>query len=210
MLKAIRPFVNFNYDLTKPLAPASKGKIRRYFEHLEALSARDNQIYRARKKSNLRRVQEAAQNEMGAFPDFKVAFVPKNKNVGRIKIKIRKNDVVFEGEKTSRNFIPLDPQSLATDPIPTVAKAVRRHDSYDFFRVAAGMYEIPTGWARDAAEDLMAEDIARLINRYSPNPNNPGFLNTTKDGKPAHVEDHLWSQWLTGIIGYKGKMPSQE
>jgi hypothetical protein len=52
-LKAIRPFIDFNYDLRKPLSKYQKAKIKTYYDEIDQLTARPNKVYRPRKKENL-------------------------------------------------------------------------------------------------------------------------------------------------------------
>jgi len=161
-LKAIRPYVNFNYDLRKPLSKYQKQKVKKYFDEIDALTARPYQVYRPRSKKRLKKAQEFAQHENN-LPGLKVAFIPNN---GKDKAKIRFNkagDIVASTHHITTRVLSLDTQELINDPIGHVKKVIAKDKHADSFTALCGRYEIPVANSRAT----IGRFIANLTARYS-------------------------------------------
>src|SRR4051812_16427516 len=87
-LKEIRRFVEFDYDLRKPLTKSAKSKIKRYHDEITALTNRPYQVFRPRSKQHLREAQEFAQHEQ-FLPKLRVAFIPTD-GANKVELKFTK------------------------------------------------------------------------------------------------------------------------
>ena len=160
-LKSIRSFVDFDFDLRKELTPYQKTKIKKYYDEVQALTARPFQVYRPRKKANLKKVQEFAQHE-NHLKGLKVAFVPTNgKDKAKIKI-TKKGEVFATTDHITTRYIKLDTFDLMDDPITHVNNAIKKDKQAKRFSVLAGRYEIPVTLGRGQ----VAEYVANLTEKY--------------------------------------------
>lgn len=191
-LKAIRPYVSFNYDLRSPLTSAAKAKISRYYNYIDKLTVRQHQVYRTTNKDNLRAVQRFAQHDPKRYGQIKVAFVP-NAGTERMKLTIGKDGRV---RGTTGNIaqieIPLDAEELAQadedgtledyiDSVIDDAPPAKR------YVVQAGEFEVPSARSRG----FITEYVADLMRRYDASKFNPDDKNS-----------HYYGNWMFGLIGY--------
>lgn len=178
-LKQIRPYVNFDYDLRKPLTAAAKRKIKLYHDEVEALTARPYQVYRPRRRDHLAQVQDFSQHEK-KLPGLKVAFVPTDGS-HKLNIRFTKEGVVADSsEGIHQARIKLDTAALLKDPIKHVNDRIRGRKEKTF-TVQAGRYEIPHSYNRER----IAIGVARYVSTYS----NPEANN-------------YFGRWLHGVIAY--------
>lgn len=178
-LKKIRPFVDFNYDLRKPLTRAAKAKIKKYADEVDALTARPYQVYRPRRKDHLAAAQEFAQHEK-KLPGLKVAFLATD---GREKVSLsfNKSGVKAKSRYVDKEYIRLSIKGLLRDPKAHTEQRVAFHPAKSF-TIQAGRYEIP----RSFSKDLIGEGVAKYVNRYSNEDANNYFGN-----------------WLHGVFAYQ-------
>lgn len=179
-LKAIRPYINFNYDLRKPLSSYQKSKIKKYFDEVDALTARPFHVYRPRKKERLKKAQEFGQHEK-QLPGLKVAFIPSN---GKDKPKIHFNsagDIVATTEHITTRVLSLDTFELIKDPVGHVKSVIAKDKKAKRFTVLCGRYEIPVSQSRAT----IPEFVARLTARY--------------DNEAAN---NYHGNWLHGLAGH--------
>jgi len=188
---ALRPFVDFNYDLSKPLKPNQLAKIDRYYEALNAIKARANKVYRGRSKARVRQVQTISRNEFESLPGFKVAFVESTDanpvrvafdKKGRVKLKARYFDM---------GFIPFDQFELARDAHAEISRAMAEDEAAKWFRVSTGKYSMLSPFSRR----VLPGKLVQLIHKYSPSAADPAILNS--GGK---TKEHLYEYWLNGLI----------
>lgn len=139
MMKTIRPFVNFNYDLRKELNPNQKRRISLYFNKLAPLLDYDIQVYRPRKKKNI----ETAINSLPYdIPKTGLKAIPIIKNNPQNgKIRIGKNGLLIKNDKTERLLVGINPLLFALSPSTETARALIgiKGDAYTF---AIGLNEI--------------------------------------------------------------------
>lgn len=198
-LKDIRPFVDFNYDLRKPLSSAAKAQISKYYGYIQKLTVREHQVYRSTNKDNLRAVQRFAQHDPKKYNRIKVAFVP-NAGTERMKLTIGKDGRV---RGTTGNIsqieIPLDAEALAEhdedgtleeyiDSVIDDAPPAKR------YVVQAGEFEVPSARSRN----FITEYVADLMRRYDASKFNPDDKNS-----------HYYGNWMFGLIGYNFHAQSQ-
>lgn len=146
-LKAIRPFVDFNYDLRKPLSQYQKSKIKTYYDEIKQLTARPYQSYRPRNKGRLKKAQEFAQHEK-QLSGLKVAFIPVANPKQRTKISFDKSgELIAETQHVRTRFIPFDPELLILDP-EQHARDVIDNSKAKRFGILAGAFEIPNSYSR--------------------------------------------------------------
>ena len=169
-LKAIRPFVSFNYNLNRKLSKYQKRKIKKYYDEIQTLTARPIQIYRGRDPKKLKAVQKYSRHTQN-LRELKVAFVPTGGN--KVTIKVSKSGKVTTETKHVKNeFLEFDPFQLLENPIEH-AREVIEPSKAKSFTIAAGEYEIPTGYNKDSVIDR----IGSLAERYSDESKNNHFSN---------------------------------
>jgi len=72
-MKQLRPFVDWNVDLRKPLSPSDKRRITIYHKQLEDMRKRPHKVYRPRTKESAKAAREFAGN---ALPGFNAIPIP--------------------------------------------------------------------------------------------------------------------------------------
>lgn len=197
-LRAIRPYVDFDYDLRKPLSSAAKAQISKYYGYIQKLTVRPHQVYRSKSDDNLRAVQRFAQHDPRKYQRLKVAFVP-NAGAERAKIKIGKDGrVSAKTGNISQIEIPLDPEDLieaddageAEDYINAQIDAAPPAKRYV---VQAGEFEVPSARSRE----FITEYVLQLMGRYG------------ADLKGGEENNHHYKNWMFGITGYNFHNQSQ-
>jgi len=179
-LKAIRSFVNFDYDLRKPLTKYQKQKIKTYFDEIDALTARPYHAYRPRTKDHLRKAQEFAQHEK-QLPGLKVAFIPTN---GIEKPKISFNtagELIAETEHVRTRFLEFDKMALLADPEAHTKDIIKGDPQAKSFTILAGRYEIPNSYSRAR----VGAWVAKFAAKYS-NPDANNYFGNWMVGLNAH------------------------
>ncbi len=191
-LKAIRPFVDFDYDLRKPLSSAAKAQISAYYGYIQKLTVRQHQIYRSNDPKKLRAVQRFAQHDPHRFRKLKVAFVP-NAGDERMRITIDKDGRVRgKTRHIGQVEIPLDKYELIEADeegraAEYVEDAIDAAPSAKRYVVQAGEFEVPTAHLRTTVTRYVVD----LMSRYSAD-------NYDKDDKNSH----FYGNWMFGITGY--------
>lgn len=190
-LRAIRKYVEFDFDLRKPLASSQKRKINRYYDAIYAIQARANHVFRSSDKARVRTVQRYSRNEFEALPQIKVAFMEYNDGNTIEKIRFNERGEVSVTYKYFRmDFLEFDQERLAVDPDAEIAETLDRAEPAFTYRIAAGKYSIE----RPRSREQLPDEIKRLMNRYGMDPT----LRAHKD--EAAAENHKWENWLTGVI----------
>ena len=178
-LKAIRPFVSFDFDLRRELTPYQKSKIKTYYEEIKQLTARPYYVYRPRIKSHLKKAQKYAQHEK-PLRDLKVAFIPTNGS-DKPEISFNKNgDIIVKFRDMRVDFIAFDPVALAENPEHHAQELIADANAKRFI-ILAGKYEIPHSYSKSRVPSA----VAKLAGRYS----NP-LLN------------NYFGNWLVGLAAY--------
>jgi len=181
-LKQIRKYVDFDYDLRKPLAPAQKGKINKYWEFIQDRTQGDEPIksFRGRKKQHIETAKAAA----GTPPELKdlnTAFFTTTS--GDIKIKFDKEgNLTIKNDFVDTSFLPLDPDELLSDNAEDYINDLVTENGFDKYTMTYGEWDSHDFDAPNAAGEVM-----RLIN-------NPKYT-----GDPQ--ANHYFENWLFGING---------
>ena len=191
-LKDIRPYVDFDYDLRKPLSSAAKAQISRYYGYIQKLTVRQHQVFRTTNPAHLKAAQRFAQHDPSGYGRLKVAFIP---NSGEAPLKIKfdaKGRVRAKGAHFEQIEVPLDPEHLVQaeeegfveeyidaqiDDAPPAKQYV----------VMAGEFEVPSSRARK----FITAYVADLMSRYA--------ADKLKGGED---DNHHYKNWMFGIIGY--------
>lgn len=162
-LKDIRPFINFNYDLRKPLTKYQKRRIKQYWDEIDKLTARPYQIYRPRSKVHLKKAQIFAQHEKN-LPGLKVAFIPVSNPNKKTKIRFtKKGELIAETEHVRTRFLEFDMFELINDPVGHAQELVDGDPFGKAFSILAGQFEIPAAYSRN----LVAEQVGKYALKYS-------------------------------------------
>lgn len=179
-LKAIRSYVDFDYDLRKPLTKYQKSKIKKYFNEIDALTARPYQVYRPRTKDHLKKAQDFAQHEK-RLPGLKVAFIPTNgKDRARIRFDSKGNIETVTNHITTRG-LSLNTDALLKDPIKHVNQVIKKEPHAKRFSVLCGRFEIPVTHSRET----VAGYVAFLTGKYT-----------------ADKGNHFHGNWLHGLAAH--------
>lgn len=196
-LRAIRRYVDFDYDLRKPLAPSQKRKIARYAEALREISARSNKVYRSQDIRRVREVQKLSRNEFENLPGFRVAFV-ESPEANPVKVRLtKKGKPRLVAQFFEMGFIPFNPRGLAESPEDETKRAMSQSPS-KFFRVSTGKFSIATAFDRN----ILPGEVAKLVSRYDVDAKDPTKL---AGGKSLN---HHYSRWLNGVISLEVKNQS--
>lgn len=109
-MRALRPYVSFNYDLRKKLSPAEKAKITRYFNQLRAADNDNTEIYRPRKAANREIAKKYADVSGSEWKN-----VPIKKSVEGSKVSIRNGRITFDTILGVATTYLLNQDTLAID-----------------------------------------------------------------------------------------------
>lgn len=182
LYKELRPYVDFKIDLRQNLSKAQKAKITTYARELKRLTDHkpyDVQIYRARDKTKLKKVQELAGQDT-KLKGFKVAFVPKTSEYQKIRFN-KKGEATIKTQYVDSAFIPLDAEILATDSAIDYVNDLIQGRTEKTFGIQAGDYEISGTFSKTK----IAQAVNKLCEQYSNADANNYFGN-----------------WLGGIFAY--------
>jgi hypothetical protein len=200
LMRDIRPFVDFNFDLRRTLTPAQKGQITKYHSYIEQLTIRPHQVFRSPNKKHLKAAQEFGQHDP-KNKRLKVAFVP-NASDERMKLEFNKDGSVTG--HTANVII----QNIRIDRVKLARAAVQDEDSDDpeasyvaeyldrlikkgpkakVYAIQAGAFEISRTFTRDEVADA----IQRYMGKYS----------SGEDNKNSNY----WGNWLFGVNTYNFK-----
>jgi hypothetical protein len=189
-MKDIRQFVDFDYDLRQPLSSRAKGKINDYFNEIQALTARPNQVYRPRRKDRLKAAQEFAQHE-NRLKGIDVAFIPTNGNEKR-KIKFDKNNnITAISEFVETRVLPINPLEITSQDSAEnyISELIKDAPDAKSFTVLTGNYEIPAGQSRNS----LPRYIGRLVQKYA-----------IVDDEGNKANKH-YDNWLFGVAAHNYK-----
>jgi len=182
-LKQIRKFVDFDFDLRKPLSKYQKAKIKKYHHEIDALPSRPYHAYRSKDKKRLQRAQEFAQHEK-RLPGLKVAFIPTD-GEHRPKIRVnKKGEITATTDHVITRGLELDTFELLENPVEHVNAVIAGHPDAKSFTVKAGRFEIPQPHSRAT----IANYVARLTARYY-----------------AGAGHHYHGNWLHGLSSHQFK-----
>lgn len=161
-MHAIRPYVNFDYDLKAPLSKSRKQRIKAYFDEIEALTQRPFSIYRPRNKKRLKKAQEFAQHEK-QLPGLKAAFIPTD-GVSKPKIRFDKQgNLIARTNHITTRFLVFNKSELIKNPKAHTESVINRDKSAKRFTILAGRFEIPISYDRA----LISKYVAYYAERYS-------------------------------------------
>lgn len=190
-MRDIRPYVNFDYDLRKPLTAAAQRKILKYWRVVDSLKARNHIVYRPRNKANLRAAQQFAQHEE-FLPEINAAFIPVA-DPESAKLKIRRGKQLrfsVRERGIERESLPFSPFKLARNPAAHIKETLAQEPTATHFAIQAGKYEISAALTRER----VAPRVLTLMERYAPG---------GKDYKQYRHSSNHWSEWLHGLNVYR-------
>lgn len=178
-LKEIRRFVDFDYDLRRPLTPAAKRKIKKYHDEINALTNRPYQVYRPRRPDHLSEAQEFAQHEK-RLPGLKVGFIPTD-GANKVRLRFTARGVVGSTKHVLISDVRLSVAQLLINPEKHVNERIAGNPARQY-TVQAGRYEIPQGYL----PSTVGKAVARLVSVYNDKENN-----------------HYFGRWLHGLKAYE-------
>lgn len=181
-MRALRPYVNFNYDLRKPFTKYQKTKINQYFREYERLTRDkpyDIQVYRTKNKDRLKKAREFGGNDT-RLPGFRVAFIPKTSPEQKIKFS-KSGDPYIVSKYVREQFIPIDHDILTVDNIKDYIDDKVKNRPEKVFTVQCGDYELKQSFSRDT----IWTEVSRLMHDYSDPETNKFYGN-----------------WMRGLVAY--------
>lgn len=181
-MKALRPFVTFNFDLRATLTTYQKRKIKKYHDEFNKLSSRSYQVFKPKIKKRLEAAKEYSGQDK-RLTGFKAAFVP-TPGEKKVKLKFDKNNKLnVISQYSSSHIIELDKYELLRDPLAHVNERIK-NDKSNRYTIMADVHEIPNAVDRD----LIGVEVAKKVMKYSDESKNDYFGN-----------------WLFGIRGHSFK-----
>lgn len=188
-LRAIRAYVDFDYDLRHKLPSAAKRKINRYAAALQEISARSNVVYRGRDIKRVREVQKLSRNEFDNLPGFRVAFV-ESPPANPVKVRITKRGKArLVARHFALDYIPFNAKRLAQSPEDETKRAMAQSPAR-WFRISTGKFSIATAYDRN----VLPAEVGKLVARYDTDAKDPTKVVAGKS------INHHYSRWLNGLI----------
>jgi hypothetical protein len=170
-MKELRGFVDFDYDLRKPLQSRSKGKIDTYWKELQESKGQSYRVYRPRSKSRLKQVREAAGVSLKGF---KAIPIPNPNPQDPTRVIINKGGVTFSNKSSNKHFFSFNKTALSKDSDKEARRVLAKMD-YDRIQIATGKFRY--------RETISSKKRAReLINRFV-----------------GQYENH--KEWMHGLFG---------
>ncbi len=158
-MKELRGFVDFDYDLRKPLSPRSKGKIEKYWLQLNEAQGQAYRIYRPRNKSRLNKVKDATGFNL---PGFKAVIIPSPDPKNPYKVKEKGGQIVFSNSAGEKVFIKFNMPNLLKDADGEITKALNKAKG-DRIAIACGKFEYRQ---RFSSKERAKGVIHEFINTY--------------------------------------------
>lgn len=164
--EAIKPFINFKFDMRKKLTPAQKALITKYYNALFGPDAHTNKrgyelkVYRPKSKKNLALMKEH-QDLKGLGKLKAVPVMVVNKKKARVRISGNKLITSEGGVKRVTELFNL--KKLVRDSQKEVDRITSKYDKKARFSVLAGQFEIVNIF-RDKGQ--IGPEIKRLMNKY--------------------------------------------
>lgn len=176
MLKDIRPFVSFNFNLNRKLTTAQKSKITRYHSILygkldsvketggknfsQGLLNRSHILYRPRNPTRKKKALEIA-NAKG-FPDLKaIPILSPAHEKQRVHFD-RFGNLTLKGATVDKVFELFNKKSLIKNPEKEVNRITNKYPSVKSWRIQNGKNEISPGVERES----IASEVILLMNTY--------------------------------------------
>lgn len=185
--KVLRRYTEFanSLDLRKTLTDRQLRKIESAFSEYTDLTSRPHKVVRAKKRGNLKALQEFSQHS--GQTKFKVAFVPTADMSARIYVASGK--VVIRNKYVTQRFSPFDMVALATDPKAEIARAIKSHPKAKRFIIKTGEYY----YNGPMPENKVEQTLLDFMQRYS-----PGGKGYERRGANSHYQN-----WMIGLETYE-------
>lgn len=184
-LKDIRAFINFDYDLRKPLTKYQKRRIKQYWDEINQLTARPYQVYRPKSKAHLKEAQQFAQHGK-RLPGLKVAFIPIANPKKKTKIRFTKaGKLITETDHVSTQALEFDMTKLIKDPFGHTNDVIKQNTHAKAFSITADQFEIPQTYSRET----IANGVLKMAMKYSNEERNNYFGNWMFGLKAHHFKN---------------------
>jgi hypothetical protein len=185
--KVLRHYTDFakNLDLRKTLSAKQLRKIETAFSEYTDLTSRPHKIVRARKRENLKALQDFSQQT--GDTRFKVAFVPTADIDARISVKNGK--VVIRNRFVTQRFSAFDMRALAQNPDDEITRAIKAHPRAERFIIKTGEFY----YNGPMPKDKVRQQLHEFMQRYS-----PGGKGYERRGENSHYQN-----WMIGLETYE-------
>lgn len=160
MMKSIRPYVTFNYDLRSGMAGQSKAKIKRYHKALSRKTRPPHIVYRPRRKDHLK----IAMNKAGFTPEIsQIKAVPILTTEDRPARWIdKKGRFILQEKYVKTVFVAADAMAIIKDPTAYARKIIRENPNIETFNIRVGDSYLPTVFTKRT----FTAGFNRLLSRY--------------------------------------------
>lgn len=184
-MRAIRPFVDFNYSLKDikagKLSSYAENKITKYFEAISAATAQPVYAYKPRSKENRQKAIDYSNQEN--LKGMKVVFIPVPRQGMKPELKFNKSGLTVKTGYVETTHVAFNKSNLVRDREKEVKRALSKFpDKFNKFTIQCGQFEYLVATNRNTVDG----EVARLMERYSePDKNN------------------YHGKWLNGLFGYQ-------
>lgn len=160
MLKAIRPFVTFNYDLRRKISPQSIAKIKRYHKEFRAITYSSKRIYRPRRKDHL----QAAIIKAGINPQFKqIKAIPLPTTDENAKVSIdTKGNILIKEKNIDIKFTPIDSEAVIKNTRKYAKRILTENPKAKRFLIKVGKHYLSVSFERET----FVNGLVKLMERY--------------------------------------------
>lgn len=153
-MRELRPFVSFNYDLRRKIAPQSIAKIRRYNQELQRLKSYPTiKYYRPRAKPRIKAAKKISILEPEYQKQFKV--VPLADIPPTAKIKFRKDKLIGITEKLDVLQVPFSVSRYLRNPEKYIEYIKKQYPDYNSFRIKAGKHTVSGACEFDTMQNFL-------------------------------------------------------
>jgi len=163
LAKGLRYFrKDINYDLRKPLAPQSKGKLRRIRDELiSQMSVPHKTLYAPRSKSH----KKATAEFVGTSNKWKKFIIEKNPDE---KIIFKKGKLKLKGKYTERGRTKFNYEDLIIDPEAEIYRIIE-NEKFESAHIQTGEHllggnKTPRDYGDDTQKKRLAGKIAKDVN----------------------------------------------
>lgn len=184
-LKAIRPFVNFNYNLKDikagKLSAHAKRKIKLYFDSITEATSQPTYAYKPRNKSHRDAAFDYANQDN--LKGLKVVFIPVPMQGMKPELKFNKNGLTVKTGYVSASHVTFNKMALVQNREKEVERALSKFpEKYKRFTVQCGKFERLVSSDRDSVD----RQVMRLMEKY--------------DDKE---KNNYFGKWLNGLFAYE-------
>lgn len=186
-MKAIRPYVDFNYSIKDikagKLTKYAENKIEQYFEAIKHATAQPTYAYKPRSKENKQKAIDYSNQEN--LSGMKVVFIPVPRQGMKPELKFNKDGLTVKTGFVETTHVAFNKKKLVKDREKEVQRALDKFPKrFNKFTIQCGQYEYNVAIAKSKVD----KEVARLMEKYS-----------NEEANNYH------GKWLNGLFAYDFK-----